>query len=250
MKRQNLRKLLLILAMLLFPITIWYFSPALIIMGALEGIINGSFIVFIGMFVFSIFFGRFFCGYLCPMGGLQECLEAVNDKSPRQGWKNYIKYVIWIIWIGIIVFCFVNKGKIVKIDFLYKTDHGISIANIYSYIIYYGVILLVLIPAIVGGKRVFCHYICWMAPFMTAGIKFRRLLHLPGLYVKADQDKCISCMICNKKCPMGLDVCKMAKTGACDSLECIQCGVCIDSCPKKVLGYSMKPQNNKSNKRR
>ncbi len=35
MKRQNIRKLLLIISMLLFPITIWYMSPYLIIQGAL-----------------------------------------------------------------------------------------------------------------------------------------------------------------------------------------------------------------------
>lgn len=46
MKRQNIRKLLLIISLLLFPITIWYMSPYLIIQGAMEGIITGSFIVF------------------------------------------------------------------------------------------------------------------------------------------------------------------------------------------------------------
>ena len=46
MNRQNIRKLLLIISLLLFPITIWYMSPYLIIQGAMEGIITGSFVVF------------------------------------------------------------------------------------------------------------------------------------------------------------------------------------------------------------
>lgn len=33
MKRQNFRKLVLIISMLLFPVTIWYMSPYLIIRG-------------------------------------------------------------------------------------------------------------------------------------------------------------------------------------------------------------------------
>lgn len=97
MKRQRLRKLLLVVSFLLFPITLYYFSPALIINAGLEGIINGSFIVFVLMFLFSIPFGRLFCAYICPAGGLQECAFSVNEKLPKQGWRNYIKYIIWII---------------------------------------------------------------------------------------------------------------------------------------------------------
>ncbi len=88
MKRQKIRKLLLILSLLLFPVTLYYFSPALIFEAGMKGIINGSFLVFAAMFVLSVPFGRIFCAYLCPAGGLQECVFAVNDKFPKQGWRN------------------------------------------------------------------------------------------------------------------------------------------------------------------
>jgi len=68
MKRQNIRKLILISAMLMFPITIYYLSPYVIIQGAIEGIITGSFVVFLLMLISSVFLGRLFCGYLCPAG--------------------------------------------------------------------------------------------------------------------------------------------------------------------------------------
>ena len=81
MKRQRLRKLLLIASLLLFPITLYYFSPALIVSAGLDGIINGSFIVFVLMFALSIPFGRLFCAYacgrcnkICPMG-----IDVVNE---------------------------------------------------------------------------------------------------------------------------------------------------------------------------
>ena len=67
MNRQKIRKLILIVSLLLFPITIWYMSPYLIIQGAMEGIVTGSFIVFVCMLSGSIFLGRVFCGWLCPM---------------------------------------------------------------------------------------------------------------------------------------------------------------------------------------
>lgn len=86
-KRQRLRKMLLIISLLCFPVTLYYFSPALIINAGLAGIINGSFLVFVMMFLFSIPFGRLFCACLCPAGGLQECAFAVNERSPKQGWR-------------------------------------------------------------------------------------------------------------------------------------------------------------------
>ena len=239
MNRQKLRKIILIFMLLLFPITIWYFSPYLIIMGALDGVINGSFILFSVLFISSVLFGRIFCGFLCPMGGLQDCLIPINEKVPRQGWRNNIKYVIWIVWVALIIISFINRKGTVNINFLYMTDHGISVSNIYCYIIYYGVIFLISIPSILFGKRLFCHYFCWMAPFVVLGTKIGIALHSPILHIEADKDKCISCKKCNEKCSMGIDVWKMVETGKYSNNECIQCGECVDICPRKVLKYSM-----------
>lgn len=240
LKRQKVRKFLLITAFLLFPITMWYLSPYIIIQGAMERIINGSFMVFSIMLFGSIFLGRFFCGYLCPAGGLQECAFSINDKSPKQSWRNNIKYVIWCVWIAAVIASFILGKNNVTIDPFYMTDHGISISNIYCYIIYYGVILLIFIPAILFGKRSFCHYFCWMAPFMVIGVKLGKLLHIPQLHIKVNNEKCISCKQCSKKCPMSLDVAGMVSKGQLSNTECILCGECIDICPKKVLRYSMK----------
>lgn len=239
--RQTIRKALLIFSLLLFPVTLYYFSPALIINAAFDGIVNGSFIVFLLMLILSVPFGRLFCGYICPAGGLQECAFAVNKKSPKQGWKNYIKYVIWAIWIAAVIFCYCQKGKIIGVDFLYETNSGISVSDIHSYIIYYGIVMLIFIPSILFGKRVFCHYFCWMAPFMILGTKLRKLLHLPGLHIKIkNKGACISCGKCSQNCPMGISVSENIAKGKINSCECIQCGACIDACPKKVLSYGMK----------
>ena len=54
--RQKVRKTLLFIAFLLFPVTCWYFSPYLIIRAASEHIMNGSFIVFMSLLIFSMFF--------------------------------------------------------------------------------------------------------------------------------------------------------------------------------------------------
>ena len=240
MKRQNVRKLVIISSFLLFPITIYYLSPYLIIQGALEGIINGSFLVFAAMLVGSMFFGRIFCAYLCPAGGMMECATMINDKSPRQGWRNNIKYVIWAFWITGVVVSFLFHKNEIKIDFFYMTDHGISVANIYGYIIYYGIILLFFIPAVLAGKRALCHYMCWMAPFMVIGSKLGQLLHIKQLRLSSKKEQCINCHACDKQCPMSLKVSEKVQAEKMDDTECILCGACIDCCPKKAISYQMR----------
>ena len=236
--RQTLRKTILLISFLLFPVTIWYFSPYLIIRAASEHIMNGSFIVFCLMFFLSMFMGRTWCGYFCPAGGLQECAIRIKDTSAFKGKRDRIKYVIWILWITAVVVTFILGRNDVRIDPFFMTDHGISVTGINNYVVYYGVIMLLVIPPLIHGKRATCHYICWMAPFMVIGSTVGRWLHLPQLHIEAETDTCLSCGKCNMECPMGLDVRKMVAEGKISGCsECIECGACIDTCPKKVLKY-------------
>ncbi|MCR5764222.1 MAG: 4Fe-4S dicluster domain-containing protein [Treponema sp.] len=239
MTLQKIRRFTLLLSMLLFPVTIYYFSPYLIIMSAVQHIINGSFIVFSLMFLFGIFFGRLWCAFFCPTGAMGECFAAFQDKKPKQGWRNYLKYGIWFIWISGIVAChLLGKGDY-TIQPFFMTKHGISISDIYGYVIYYGIVILFLIPALIHGKRANCHYICWMAPFMIVGYKLGRLLHLPQLQIKADKEKCLYCKKCEKACPMSLKITEFLTQGEINSAECILCGECISACKSSVLKYRM-----------
>ena len=79
-----------------------------------------------------------------------------------------------------------------------------------------------------------------MAPFMVIGTKIRNLLHLPGIHVVSEKEKCISCKKCDQKCPMGLNVVELVKNDRDFGTECIQCGACVDNCPKKALAYGFK----------
>lgn len=246
MKRQKIRIFIIFISLLLFPITMWYFSPAIIINGMLNHILNGSFFLFCGLLIFSSMFGRIFCAYICPSGGMQECILYINDKPAKQGKRRYIKFVIWTIWIAVLIFAFISGSGIVKADPLFMTEKGISIHEISDYIIYYSVILVLFLPSLIFGKRATCHYICWMAPFMIIGEKIGQLLHIPQLHITADESKCVSCKKCNKECVMGLDVEKLVKEkGEIKCVDCIQCGACADACPNKVLSYSMKFKNRK-----
>ena len=153
MKRQQTRKILTILMFLLFPVIYYYFSPYLIIMGASEGIVTGSLLVFAALFFSSLFAGRAFCGWICPAGATQELCAMVRKKGFKNGKKNLIKYAIWAPWISIIVLMFFQAGGIKAVDPLYQTYYGISIQDVTSLITFVFFFTLIAVTAHSTGRR-------------------------------------------------------------------------------------------------
>lgn len=238
MTRQNIRKMIVIISFLLLPVIMFYFSPYLIVLGAMEGIIVGSFVMFLILFLTSLFFGRAFCGYVCATGGLQECLMLASNKKAKGGKLNLIKYFFWTIWICFIILLFVQAGGFKNINFLFHTNNGISLSEPFTFAIYYGVILLIFILSMTAGKRAFCHYVCWMAPFMAIGTKISGFLKLPRLHLSSEKGKCTKCNRCSEKCPMSLNVMDMVESENMKNSECILCGECVGVCKTNVIKYT------------
>jgi polyferredoxin len=238
--RQRVRKALIIFSFVLLPVTFAYISCPIIIKGASEGIITGGLIVFILLFISSLFLGRLWCGWLCPAGGLQEIYFHINNKRANMGWLNWLKYLIFIVIIFIpLVSAIRSVGGLTTIDLFYYTGQGISIAKQGSYSIYLAQITFITIFAILGGKRGFCHYFCPIAVIMIVGRKIRNLILWPALHLSSDTDLCTDCKKCSKNCPMGLDVNIMVRQGSVENTECILCGCCVDVCPKQAIHYSL-----------
>ncbi len=139
---------------------------------------------------------------------------------------------------GLFVLMLIKSGGFREIDPLYMTETGISVAEPLAYINFYFVIALFLVLALAAGKRGFCHYSCWMAPFMIIGRKIRNAFGWPSLRLRAIQDRCIECKRCTRECPMSLDVQQMVLKGHMEHAECILCGTCIDTCPKEAIRYT------------
>lgn len=76
-RRQRWRSALIYVSFMLFPLTIFYLFPVLIVEGAFKGIVVGSLFIFALQFVSALVLGRGFCGWVCPGAGLQEpCFKA------------------------------------------------------------------------------------------------------------------------------------------------------------------------------
>jgi ferredoxin-type protein NapH len=236
--RQRLRKALVILAFLSFPVTMNFLSPYVIIDGARSGIVNGSLVMFGLMFLASLFFGRAWCGWVCPGGGLQEIIEPVNNRSVNAAKIDWIKWLVWIPWVSLIVWMVIRAGGYSSLNLLHLTESGISVDEPFKYIIYYVVVLLFVGLAVFTGRRAGCHTICWMASFMMIGRWIRNRFGWASLRLVAVASACSDCKLCTKSCPMSLDVNAMVQIGKMENRECILCGTCVDNCSKHAIRYS------------
>lgn len=237
--RQRVREALIIFSFVLLPVTFAYISCPIIIEGASEGIITGGLIVFILIFISSLFLGRLWCGWLCPAGGLQEIYFHINNKHINIRMLNWFKYLIFLAIIFIpLISAIRSAGGLTTIDFFYHTDHGISIAKQGAYTTFLGQITFITVFAMLGGKRGFCHYFCPIAVIMIIGRKVRNLIRWPALHLSADAGRCTDCKKCSESCPMGLDVNIMVRQGRMENTECILCGSCVDVCQKQAIRYA------------
>lgn len=233
--RQKIRTGIILFTFFLFPALFYYLSPYLIIDATSKGIVNGSFIVFTLLFISSLILGRAYCGWVCPAAGCQEALIKVRTKRVTRG--NFIKWIIWIPWIALIVVVAIKNQGYKKIDFFYQTTHGFSIGDFSSFMTYLFVLLLIVLPAFIVGRRSFCHHICWMAPFMIIGRKIRNLFGWRSLRLAAMPDQCVHCHTCTANCPMSLPVEQMVESNKMENTECILCATCIDGCKSKAIKY-------------
>ena len=233
MKRQIIRKRLTYISFFLFPATFVYFSPYVIVDATTKGIICGSFIMFILLFLASIFLGRAFCAWACPLGGAQEILSPLKKKMAIKG--RHIKWFLWVPWILAIIILAIRHGGYEKLNPLFRTTHGFSLANKYLAIAYSGILLLLLVSFFAGGKRSFCRHICWIAPFMILGSKVQSLLKTPTLKLVKTSNPCVNCHRCTSSCLMGLNVEEMVVRQNMKDSECILCGTCEDVCKKGCI---------------
>jgi polyferredoxin len=244
---KNSRRFGLFLMLLLLPVTLNYFSPYLIIDGLINKVASGAFFIWLTMFITSLFFGRAFCAYVCPYGGLQMTTDLVLQKPLKQiPWLRKVRYVLSFIWFATILAAFIGNISSMKTDIFYLTESFVSVDNIQKLIFYYVIVILLSLMPIFLGKRATCHYLCPMSILNIAGTKIKNAINMPSLRLQADSSKCVCCKQCTKACPMSLKVHDMVKKENMHNNDCILCGECCKACNTAAITrvYGKKTSHN------
>ncbi len=189
--------------------------------------------------VYTMIFGRFFCGFACAFGSFGDAVHAIYVSCCRKLKKKpvsipveaakkftYMKYVILAI---ILILCYLGAYSLLKGTSPWDVFSMLRAGNLglASYIT--GTVFLVLI--IIGmcvQERFFCHFMCPMgAVFSILPIAATFTLH-------RDRAGCIKgCGACEKTCPCDIGL-PDDGSGRIPG-DCFQCQKCNGICPKSNI---------------
>lgn len=184
--------------------------------------------------------GRFFCGFFCSFGAVQDFLWYISQKTFHMQFRiqrkadkmlKTAKYVILLfyisfVWSGILKLPY--SGPWTVFGQYTSIGHWPGIQPILSI---GGFLLICIFIGSFFVQRCFCRYFCPVGAVYSIISKFHFLkIQKPGA-------ECGPCQLCSSKCSMGINLNELdqVSTG-----ECIQCQQCIACCPKENAGTNKK----------
>ena len=182
----------------------------------------------------TVLVGRFFCGFFCSFGAVQDLLwlgsHRLRALFPRK--RNLKKadrifrfakyavlfYFIIFVWSG--VTAVKTAGPWQVFGQYVSFGHWPGLKPLLSV---GGILLLVIFIGSLFVQRFFCRYFCPM------GAIYSLISRASFLKIDKPREGCGKCRLCTSKCSMGMDLTKKDRVAG---GECISCQKCVSWCPK------------------
>jgi len=222
------------------------------------------FVVFVTLF--TIAFGRIFCGWICPQTIFMELVfrkieiwiegdankrrkldagEWTNEKLLKKGAKHFTFILLSFLIANTFLAYVIGSENLINIITQPVTAHVVGFISIW---IFTAIFYLVYSQV----RELVCTVICPYGRLQgvlidkdTVVVAYNDVRGEPRGKLKKDTDQslkgdCVDCDLCVAVCPTGIDIRKGTQ------LECINCTACIDACnhvmdkidkPLNLIGY-------------
>lgn len=209
--------------------------------GSLQNSLGGMKLRFpyyvLGLLIFfGALLGRAVCGFLCPLGFLQDLIYMIPFvKRNKFKLDRYLRYFKYVVLLGLVIilplsipltptFCKYVCPSGTIAGCMQAASNKLVRGQLGMLFNWKLIVLLIIIVSALIVWRPFCKYLCplgaWYGFFNKVAL-YR--MHL-------DPEKCTHCHACENVCKMNIDPSKNP-----NSMECVRCGDCVRNCPTQAL---------------
>jgi len=202
-----------------------------------EGILNAGSLMVLFAFFFTLFFGRFFCGWLCHFGAIQEFAWWIFDKVGIKPKTINSRLIVFLPAFVLFNFYIIpNTVHFFNSNQQWNLSLNLSYPEVWTFLP--GFVIGSLTFVVDGflivyflGRKGFCRFVCpWGA--------FLKLPTSLSMFKVRKTGDCTHCNMCTSGCPIAIDVSyEINKFDKVLNSNCTSCMICIDDCPEDALGY-------------
>ncbi|MCL2525318.1 MAG: 4Fe-4S binding protein [Betaproteobacteria bacterium] len=207
-------------------------------------------------FAFFFVLGKAFCGWVCPLGTLQELVGRIGRRfgigvrriEPGDLWPvSRVRPVKWLLLVGLVFllplltglgltphalgnpYCDVCPARIATTLLSGNADQlALNLGNAWSFGL--GALANWLIGFMLVGALALRLPFCRICPLLAFNAIFQRLS--PARLSKPSRAKCGNCRICTDACPMDIPEISQGEGKKAYNEDCTLCGRCAEYCPQ------------------
>ncbi len=183
----------------------------------------------VAVLVAALLVGNAFCGWICPMGTVQDGLAWVAKNLHLPQWHPGARTDRVLRWgrfvvLGLVMWMSYVTGRLWFADYdpyftLFSLHWMAEWTETLAWSV--GITAAVLIASLFV-ERLWCRYLC------PLGAVFAILGRFSFLKIRRNADACTDCTLCDRPCPVGITV---SKADPAVNADCVGCLDCLTSCP-------------------
>jgi len=193
-----------------------------------------NFSILIAVVGSSLVVGRAFCGWMCPLGTLQDWLASLarrlsGEKSTPRGRKSKARFPIqvppridkWLRYLKYLVLAAILVASTMTVyPPLRDICPALAIFSFHWTTALLGVVLVLFVVSSMLVKRFTCKYLCPLGAVLAITNK------ISLIRIAIDRNSCTSCGRCDNECPVDIPAIPENTRSA----ECVRCLECLETC--------------------
>lgn len=213
-------------------------------------------VAFIGVIAFALillttfFFGRLWCSFLCPVGGLAELgSRMLNDRwkiefrSLPQFQIRYGYFTVYLVLMPLLGISACTLCNFITVPRLVEALSGEyrGLVYILSSVGLVNLGLLFLLGFFASKGRAYCQFLC---PIGAADGIMNRLGANFGFThrIRVEKERCTGCNVCARKCMCGA-IKMVDRVAVVEQSSCMSCHECVDVCDWNAIEWTTSSRN-------